>query len=63
MLISSKSTIEIVPLKIQHGKEFETKDLGVVKKILGMKIIREISKWKLFLSKKGYIERVLKGLG
>lgn len=35
------------------------KDLGPAKKILGMEIIRQRSHGKLFLSQKGYIERVL----
>ena len=41
MLIASKSKVEIDMLKVQLGKEFETKDLGAARKILGMKIKRE----------------------
>ena len=43
MLIASKSKVEIDRLKIQLGQEFETKDLGAAKKILGMEIRRERS--------------------
>ena len=55
MLIASKSKVEIDRLKIQLGQEFETKDLGAAKKILGMENRRERSDRKLFLSQKGYI--------
>lgn len=41
MLITSKSKVDINRLKTQLGEEFETKDLGVAKKILGMDIRRE----------------------
>ena len=35
------------------------KDLGPVKKILGMEILRDRKASKLYLSQKGYIEKVL----
>src|SRR6266542_3545243 len=38
--IAAKDKSEIAKLKAQLSKEFEMKDLGVAKKILGMKIIR-----------------------
>ena len=38
MLIASKSVVEIDRLKAQLSKEFEMKDLGEVKKTLGMEI-------------------------
>uniref|UniRef100_A0A803KS96 Uncharacterized protein n=1 Tax=Chenopodium quinoa TaxID=63459 RepID=A0A803KS96_CHEQI len=63
MLIASKSKVEIDRLKFQLGKEFETKDLGAAKKILGMEIRRDRSSRKLFLSQKGYIERVIEKFG
>ena len=46
-------------LKKQLSDEFDMKDLGVAKKILEMKIIRERSVGKLFLSQQIYIEKVL----
>ena len=55
--------MEIDRLKFQLGEEFETKDLGAAKKILGMEIRRERSNQKLFLSQKGYIERVIETFG
>ena len=40
MLIAAKDRVEIDRVKVQLGKEFEIKDLGTVKKILGMEISR-----------------------
>ncbi|KAL6321549.1 hypothetical protein AAG906_021744 [Vitis piasezkii] len=45
-----------------HG-EFEMKDLGAMKKILGMEIHRDRKVWKLYLSWKKYIEKVLERFG
>jgi len=39
------------------------KDLGAVKKILGMKIHKNTQEEKLFLSQKKYIEKVLERFG
>nr|CAD41912.2 OSJNBa0033G05.13 [Oryza sativa Japonica Group] len=47
-------------LKAQLSSEFEMKDLGVAKKILGMEITRERHSDKLYLSQKGYIEKVFR---
>ncbi|KAL3514410.1 hypothetical protein ACH5RR_027127 [Cinchona calisaya] len=41
MLIVAKNLIEIYTLKSQLNSEFEMKDLGAVKKILGMEIKRD----------------------
>ena len=40
---------EINRLQIQFGEEFETKNLGVVKKILGLEIHRDNKIGKLYL--------------
>lgn len=63
MLIASKSKVEIDRLKSQLGKEFEMKDLGAARKILGMEIRRERTNGTLFLSQKSYIERVVQRFG
>ena len=63
MLIASKSISEINKLKAQLSNEFEMKDLGVAKKILGMEIHRDRSVGKLYLSQKNYIEKVLERFG
>lgn len=57
MLIATKDKSEIAKLKAQLSSEFEMKDLGAAKKILGMEITRERHSGKLYLSQKGYIEK------
>src|SRR6266540_1732848 len=59
MLIVVKDKSEIAKLKAQLNEEFEMKDLGAAKKILGMEIIRDRKAGKLYLNQKGYIEKVL----
>ena len=63
MLIACKNMSKINMLKTQIQGKFETKDLRVVKKILGIKIHRDRKTWKLYLSKKKYIEKVLECFG
>nr|CAD40363.2 OSJNBa0093P23.9 [Oryza sativa Japonica Group] len=60
MLIAAKDKSEIEKLKAQLSSEFEMKDLGAAKKILSMEITRERHSGKLYLSQKGYIEKVLR---
>ena len=50
MLIASKDKSLISKLKSQLSEEFEMKDLGVGKKILGMEIQRDQKAGKLYLS-------------
>jgi hypothetical protein len=50
MLIAAKSKIDITNLKAQLSREFEMKDLGAGKKILGMEITRDSKSGLLFLS-------------
>jgi hypothetical protein len=59
MLIVAKSMKEITTLKAQSSSEFEMKDLGPPKKILGMEIKRDRKSSLLFLSQEKYIEKVL----
>ncbi|KAG8480945.1 hypothetical protein CXB51_025615 [Gossypium anomalum] len=56
---SSKRQGEIRKVKAQLSEEFEMKDLGPAKKILGMEILRDRKTSKLYLSQKGYIEKLL----
>ena len=42
---------------------FDMKDLGLVKKILGMEIYRDRARGKLFLTQKSYIEKILSCFG
>lgn len=60
MLIAAKSMSEINELKKQLINEFEMKDLGATKKILGMEISIDRSSRKVYLSQKGYIDKVLR---
>jgi hypothetical protein len=59
MLIAAKDKSEIAKLKEQLNLEFEMKDLGVARKILSVEIIRDIKFGMLYLSQRGYIEKVL----
>lgn len=59
MLVVCKSRNEIETLKQLLNSEFDMKDLGKAKKILGMEIIRDRGKRTMFLSWKKYLEKVL----
>lgn len=59
MLIAANDMDDINRLKGLLGREFEMKDLGAAKKILGMEIRRDRSSKRLWLSQKSYIEKVL----
>ena len=59
ILVVSKDKDEIRRLKAQLNKEFEMKDLGAMKKILGMQILRDREASKLYLSQKEYVRKVL----
>ena len=59
MLIATRSMCEVDRLKSLLYKEFEMKDLGAAKKILGMEILRDREARKLWLSQKNYIRKVL----
>lgn len=50
MLIATKDKVGIVKLKAQLNSEFEMKDVGASKKILGMKISGDNHSGKLHLS-------------
>ena len=59
MLIASRDKSLIRKLKTQLNNEFDMKELGAAKKILGMEIRRDRQAGKLFLSQQKYVERVL----
>ena len=63
MLITSKSKDDIKKLKTQLNQEFEMKDLGEVKKIIGMKICIDRARGKVSLSQKQYLKKVLQQFG
>ena len=60
MLIAAKSKVDIANLKGQLSSEFEMKDLGAAKKILGMEISRDRKSGLLFLSQHSYIQKLLR---
>ncbi|GJV64779.1 transposable element [Tanacetum coccineum] len=60
LLIASQSLDEIEKLKTRLKSEFERKDLGEAKMILGMEIVRDRKLKKLCLTQKQYMRRVLK---
>ena len=59
MLIVGKNVSKIDRLNEQLGKSFTMKDMGAVKQILGIRIIRDRKEKKLWLSQEHYIKRVL----
>ena len=59
MLIAAKDKGKLRKVKTQLSEEFEMKDLGPAKKILGMEILKDRKASKLYLSQKAYIEKVL----
>jgi Reverse transcriptase (RNA-dependent DNA polymerase) len=63
MLIAIINMRESKKLKEQFIMAFEMKDLEVAKKILGMKIIRDRSNWKFFLSQKEFAKKFLHQFG
>ncbi|GJR66856.1 retrovirus-related pol polyprotein from transposon TNT 1-94 [Tanacetum coccineum] len=60
MLVADSDMAEIKKLKRQLSQEFEMKDLGFAKQILGMSIIRDKTKGTLRLSQEKYTGKVLK---
>ena len=59
MLIGSKDKSLINKLKSQLSDEYEMKDLGAAKKILGMEIHGNQKADKLYLSQRKYLEKVI----
>ena len=59
MLITAKSMVEVNKLKSLLSKEFDMKDLGAAKKILGMEIHRDRASGRLWLSQYSYVKKVL----
>ena len=63
MLLACKNKVEIDRLKSQLSSEFEMKDLGEAKKILGMEIARDRVKGTVHLTQKQYLTKVLYRFG
>ncbi|KAL5549944.1 hypothetical protein UlMin_000120 [Ulmus minor] len=58
-LLTSKTINNIIELKKILSEEFEMKDLGRAKKILGTNIVRNIEKNVLKLHQRTYLEKIL----
>ena len=63
MLIAVKNMHDVLGLKALLSQEFDMKDLGAAKKILGMEIHRDTGSRKLWLSQQSYAEKVLVRFG
>ena len=63
MLIAAKNMHDVIALKALLSQEFDMKDLGAAKKILGMEIHRDRGSRKLWLSQQTYVEKVLDRFG
>ena len=59
---SSKSMQDIQELKQKLNSEFEMKDLGEEKRILGMEMVRDRKNRKLFLTQSSYLKKVVQKL-
>jgi hypothetical protein len=59
MLIAAKSIVQVNKLKVLLSREFDMKDLGATKKILGMEIRRDRDAKRLWLSPADYVTKVL----
>ena len=59
MLLASKDMEVIDDLKLLLNSEFDMKDLGRAKKILGMEIKKNKKDGMLFLSQERYLKKVL----
>ena len=59
MLIVGRDSKKIGSLKKVLSKSFAMKDMGPVKQILGMHIVRDESKRLLWLSQEKYVKKVL----
>ena len=63
ILIASKDKKQVCELKVLLNFEFEMKDLGDAKKILGMEIIRDREVGTLTISQEGYLLKFLRDFG
>ncbi|KAJ9547366.1 hypothetical protein OSB04_019909 [Centaurea solstitialis] len=63
MLIAAKDLGEVQKVKDQLSSEFDMKDLGTAKKIIGLEIVRDRKAKKLSPSQEGYVQKVLRRFG
>ena len=63
ILIASNSKSEVEKLKSELSREFEMKDLGAAKRILGIEIKWDRKRKLLYLSQELYLRKVLERFG
>lgn len=63
ILIPAKNIEDILSVKKMLGREFDMKDLGEAKKLLGMEITQDSSSGRLSVSRRKYLEKVLARFG
>lgn len=54
MLVTTKNMQDVNKLEALFGKEFDMKDLGAAKKLLGMEIYKDRSSWNC-----GYLKAII----
>jgi hypothetical protein len=59
MLIAANSIVEVNKLQVLLSREFDMKELGTTKKILGMEIHKDRDAKRLWLSQASYVKKVL----
>jgi hypothetical protein len=59
MLMAAKNIVKVNKLKVLLSIEFDRKDLGTSKKIIGMEIRKDKDANRLWLSQAGYVKKVL----
>ena len=62
MLIATKSIVEVNKLKVLLSQEFDMKDLGATKMILGIEICRDRDAKTLWLSQASCVKKLLERL-
>ncbi|CAM8997858.1 unnamed protein product [Rhodiola kirilowii] len=60
ILIISNFESEIAKIKKQLSSNFDMRDIGIAKRILGINIVRDRPKKKMYLSQAEYIDKVFK---
>lgn len=63
MLVASKSQTMVVRIKKLVGAEFDMKELGQARRVLGMEVCRNKSAQKLMVIQTQYIEKLMKKFG
>lgn len=61
MLMTAKDKIDVEKVKAQLNQEFKINDLGIARKILGIKILRDKKAERLYFSQKGRTEKLFYG--